>query len=148
MGDSRAHKELKKEKEYVDWTERPEWVFKVFKKPAGLMVNHMGDRMTLSKRELKELSLGKVDMARYPAVPKRMYRTFMVKVCEALGIIYRPYMLEQVTPPKVKRVRIEFPKKMPWDTALEEVEELKKKEEYWREEIAQLEEFFRRAKKK
>jgi len=146
MGNSDAYRELKKE--YVDWTERPEWVFKVFKKPAGLMIDHMGDRITLSERELRELTVGKVDMARYPSIPKRMYRTFLMKACEALGSIYRPYMLEQVTPPKVEKARIEFPQKMPWDTALEEVEELKLKEEYWREEIAQLEEFFRRAKKK
>jgi len=128
MVNSEAHKELAKKR--TDWTTRPEWSFKVFKKPAGLVIDHFGDVITFSKRELEELVTGRVDMARYPMIPKRLYRTLLVRATEALGIIYRPYMLEQIIPPKVKKVRIEFPEPFVWDVALKRAEDLKRRIDY------------------
>lgn len=127
MVNSEAYKKLKGEK--VDFIPRPEWVFKMFKEPAGLMIDHHGDVTTLSKRELKELVYGKTDFSRYPQIGRGMYRAVMKKAAEALGVIYRPYMVEAATPEKMKRVSFRLPKPKEWDIALKKVEELKEKEE-------------------
>lgn len=131
MGNSDAYKKLKKEegkeKGYVDWTDRPEWIYRVFTKPPGLLVDHFGDKTTFSEAELNVLVTGKVDMARYTQFPKSEYRTLLRRACEALGIVYRPYMLEQIIPPKVQKARIEFPEPREWDLAEKRAGELKKK---------------------
>lgn len=137
-----------KGEEFKDWTARPEWLFKVFKKPPGLLVDHFGDKLFLSEVELRELSRGKVDMSRYPMIPKKMYRVFMMNVADALGVVYRPYMVEAVTPEKVRRPRYELPKPKVWDVMEKRAKELKEKIERYKEEIKALEEFFRAVKKK
>lgn len=127
---------------------RPEWTFKVFKKPAGLLVDHFGDKLLLSERELKDLAVGKVDMSRYSAIPKKMYRVFMMNVVDALGMVYRPYMVEQVTPEKVRRPRYKLPEKMEWDIAEKRAKELKERYERIMVEIEALEAFFKAVKKR
>lgn len=159
MGDSKALKKLKSERP------KPEWVFKVFTKPPGLKVIHGGDVHVLSEAEMrtlmhgwwrKEWKLGerryisvehRVDLARYKWLPKYMYKRFVKAVCEALGIVYRPYMVEYLTPPKMRKAKIVFPEKMPWDKALKRSEELKEKVEYYKEFYEALDEFFKKVKK-
>ena len=123
---SEAYKKLKGEK---GWVARPEWEFKVFKKPAGLKIDHHGDVTILSTRELKELVYGKTDFSRYPQIGRKMYGAVMRKAAEALGVIYRPYMVEAATPERMKRVSFRLPEPKEWEIALKRVDELKKKEE-------------------
>jgi hypothetical protein len=145
MTGSEAHKKLKKEVEVV---EKPEWVFKVFHKPAGLFVDHFGDTMSLSKAELEDLVEGKVNMKYYTMVPKVMYRAFMIKVCEALGVVYRPYMVKRVTPEVMPKARIVFPEKTVFEEMEKWVETQKVSYRILSEEIKALEEFFKMVKKK
>ena len=144
--DSDALKKLKKKGAYVDWTARKEWEFKVFKEPAGLMIDHFGDTTVLSKGELEDLAYGRVKFSRYPQIPRYMYASVMRKATEALGIIYRPYMTEAATPPKVKKVRLVLPKPKPWDVALKKSEELKVYLEKRKDEIDRLEKFVKALK--
>lgn len=160
MGDSKAYKKLKEEEDELDrehrrlleeaekYKERPVWVFTVFKNPPGLKVDHFGDVLNLSYADLKEVAEGKVNMAYYPSIPKNEYRAFMLNVCDALDLVYRPYMLERITPEVMPKARVEFPEKKIWDKALEESEALKTSIRITKGEIARLEEFFKAVKKK
>lgn len=141
MGDSKAYEKLKKE--YVDWTAREEWEFRVFTKPPGLVIDHFGDKLVLSAAEVKDLVTGKATFARYPAIPKYMYRTIMVKAAEALGVVYRPYMVEAATPERVVKPRFELPKPKPWEVAEKKASELKERIERYKDEIARLEAFLK-----
>lgn len=114
-------------------------MFKERKGHEGLTVDHFGDKLQLSRSELEDLAFGKVKMDRYPMIPKNMYRPFMMNVADALGIVYRPYMVEAVTPERVERPRYELPEKKEWDKIGEYVEELKKKIERVDGEIEWLE---------
>lgn len=145
LGGSDAYRKLKKE-EGVDWTKREEWEFKVFKEPAGLMIDHFGDKTLLSKAELEDLAYGRVTFARYPQFPRYMVAPIMRKAAEALGIIYRTYMAEAVMPPKVVKPRIEIPKPKAWDVALKRSEVLKEIIEKRKAEIDRLEAFLKAVK--
>jgi len=165
MVNSDASKKLKKEVE--EKPERPEWQFKVFHRPPGMLIDHFGDRYNFSKEELEEISVGarsirffdkdekkwkerkeSIDLARYPWLPKGMYRTFMMNVCDALGIVYRPYMLERIMPEVLPKARIEFRQKLEWEKQLERTEDLKVKYKIINEEIKVIDEFYKMVKKK
>lgn len=147
MTDSEAHKKLKEEeKKAFEPPEREEWTFKVFTSPPGLSIDHFGDRLQLSKSELEDLVEGKVDMARYPMIPKYMYRKIIHSACDALGLVYRAWMVERVTPPTLPKARIEFPPKSIFDEILERTKDLEVKYRIYNEEIKALEEFFRMIK--
>ena len=130
-----------KEKKKQDEEIRPEWIFKVFKNPAGLAVDHSGEITTLSHYELRDLVFGDTNLGKYPMIPKRLHRTFLVKACDALDLIYRPQMLEAVKAPVIEKVKLEFDPKMPWDIALERAKELKVTIELWNKDIEKLEKF-------
>jgi hypothetical protein len=122
---SEALKKLKKEY-------KEEWVFKVFKNPPGLTIEHMGDTHQLSEKEMRDLMRGylrgeyymevikdkegheihvltMIDLSRYKWLPKYLYRRFLMYVCDALGLVYRPLMLEAVVSvPLTPKAVVEF----------------------------------------
>ena len=165
MGDSKAHKKLKEDE--VEVVERPEWVFKVFTKPAGLFIDHFGDKHNFSKDELEEVVTGEksisyfdvadkkwkekkelIDLGRYPWLPKGMYRAFVMNACDALGLVYRPYMVERITPEAMPKARIEFKQKSEVEKVLERTKDLEVKYRIIGEEIKALEDFWKLVKKK
>jgi len=165
---SEALKKLKKEAEVKE-----EWIFRIFDKPPGLTVNHLGEVHQLAEKELKDLMQGylkgeyymdviydpeerayvhvltMINLGRFRWLPKYLYRKFLKCVCEVLGIPYRPQMLEAVVPkPLTAKARVAFAEKKPWDLAEERAKELEERYERVWKEIEGLEKFFKEVKKK
>jgi hypothetical protein len=168
MPDSEALKKLKKEVEVKE-----EWIFKIFDKPPGLTVDHMGEAHQLAEKELRDLMRGYlkgeyfmdvvydpkekayvhvlkiIDLSRYKWLPRYLYKKFLKCVCEVLDIPYRPQMLDAVTAQRLTaKARIAFAEKKLWDLAEERAKELAERYERIYEEIAGLEKFFKEEKKK
>jgi len=168
MPDSEALKKLKKEVEVKE-----EWVFRIFDKPPGLTVEHLGDVHQLAVEELRDLMRGylkgeyymyviydpeekayihvmtMINLGRYRWLPKYLYNKFLRCVCEVLGIPFRLQMLDAVVPkPLTPKARVVFPEKKPWDEGLERCKELKEKFDRDKEEIEGLIKFFKEVKKK
>ena len=172
MGNSDAYKKLREEefeKEKKKRDLKAEWIFKEFKKPPGLAIDHMGEVHVLSDDDLRDLMRGYlqeyvwkgkisgevfeltpvVDLSRYAWLPKYMYRRFLRSVCEVLGIIYRPELLEEmIFPPETEKARVEFAEKPFWAAPEERAKELAKRYEYVYDEIEALERFFKSVKEK
>jgi len=172
MGNSEARKKLReeefeKEKKLRDI--KAEWICKVFKRPPGLAVDHMGEVHVLSEEDLRDLMRGYlreyvwkgkieeevfpiepiIDLTRYSWLPKYMYRRFLMAVCEALGIIYRPELLEElVYPRETEKARVEFPEKPYWIEPEKRARELSQRYEYIYDEIEALERFFKSVKER
>lgn len=167
MPDSEALEKLKKEV-----TVREEWIFRIFDKPPGLTINHMGEVHQLAEVELRDLMLGylkgeyyidvvydpeerayihvmtMINLGRYRWLPKYLYKKFLKCVCEVLDIPYRPRMLDAVVPkPLTPKARVEFAEKKPWDEGLERCEELKEKLDRDKDMIEGLIKFFKGVKK-
>ena len=165
---SEALKKLKKEVEV-----REEWIFRIFDKPPGLTVEHLGDVHQLAVEELRDLMRGylkgeyymyviydpeekayihvmtMINLGRYRWLPKYLYNKFLRCVCEVLGIPFRLQMLDAVVPkPLTPKARVVFPEKKPWDEGLERCKELKEKFDRDKEEIEGLIKFFKEVKKK
>jgi len=165
---SEAYKKLKKEVEVKE-----EWIFRIFDKPPGLTIDHLGEVHQLAEKELRDLMQGylkgeyymdviydpeerayvhvltMINLGRYGWLPKYLYKKFLKCVCEVLGIPYRPQMLEAVVPkPLTPKARVMFAEKKPWDLAEERAKELEERYERVWEEIEGLEKFFKEVKKK
>jgi len=182
MPDSEAYKKLKEEARVARGTVAyrykvretgAEWVFKVFDKPPGLTIDHRGETVTFSEKELRDLMRGylkgeyymeviydpvekayihvmaMINLGRFTWLPKYLYKTFLKSVCEALGIPYRVQMLEAVEPrPLTPKARVEFAEKKVWDVELERAKELKELLERSKREEEDLEKFFKAVLKK
>lgn len=174
MGNSDALKKLKNEfeKEKKKRSLKAEWIFKIFKKPRGLLVDHMGEVHQLTRKELEDLMRGylkgeyfmdviydeegkavhvmkMIDLSRYTWLPKYMYRRFLKAVCDTLGLVYRPFMLEAVTARRLTpKAMVEFGEKPFWHEPEERAKELAEKYEYVHGEIEALERFFKMQKEK
>ena len=160
MGDSKAYKKLKSQAE-----RKAEWRIEVV--DGTVVVDHFGEVHVISKKECKEIYKEAMEryyeilperikkgywglpysLARYKWLPKYMYRRFLRAVCEAVGKPYRAWMVDVLTPPKRVKARIVFPKKMEWDVLEERAKELKKKIEWYKGFIDDLEKFFKEVKK-
>jgi len=161
---SDAYKKLKKEEKEP----RPEWIFKVSTKPPSLVIDHMSDKHILSEKELREIMRGYlkgehyeavikdeetgelvhvlhiIDLSRYTWLPKYLYKRFLRSLCEALGLIYRPEMMEAVTPVKLTpRALVRFREKTIWEKEEEHAKETEDVVNLVNKDIAALEKFFK-----
>jgi len=99
-----------------------EWSFKVIKRKKGvrasLLIQQIGSPpLVLSEKELEDLYYARTDFARYPRIPRRLYKKVYLLVCEALGYPFNPSLYLKTVPEKWERVRIKIPPKPLWEKA-------------------------------
>lgn len=88
-----------------------------------------------------------INLKRYDWLPKYLYPRFLRHVCEALGIIYRPFMLEAVYPvPLTPKAMVEFRPKPFWYKYEKRLEELKTRDKITKSEADEAIEFLRKYK--
>jgi hypothetical protein len=161
LTNSEAYKKLK-----VDT--RPEWTFKIFTKPAALVVEHYDEAHTISEKEMRDLLKGFLEkeyvwkgkmeeevveippvltLERYKWLPKYLYPRFMRAVCEALGVPYSRAIVEAlVYEAETPKAKVEFKEPTEWEKAEKRAKELSQRYERLWEEIEALEKFYKEVK--
>jgi len=162
--DGAAYDKLKKESETVE-------EFVILYKPTTLKVTHDRIVHTLSEREMREVMKGyfqkdyymdvvkdeegnlvhilhPIDLSRFAWLPRYLYVKFVKSVCEALGIPFRPMMMESIVPvPLTPKARVEFRQKTIIEKTEARVEEIKTREGAMKREIDEIKQFFEGMKK-
>ena len=165
MVDGAAHDKLKKE------IENPAEEFVILRKPTTLKVTHDRIVHTVSLWEMKDVMRGyfdkefymdividdeghkvhilhPIDVSRFGWLPRYLYVKFVKSVCEALGILFRPIMMESIVPvPLTPKAKVEFRQKTIIEKTEIRVAEIKEREEAMKREIEDINKFFKGLKK-
>jgi hypothetical protein len=165
MVDGAAHDKLKKE------MDKPAEEFIILRNPTTLKVTHDRVVHTISAFEMKDVMRGyfekefymdvitdeeghkvhilsPIDLSRFTWLPRYYYREFVMSMCEALGILFRPLMMESVVPVRLTpKAKVMFREKTIIEKTEARVEEIKTREEAMKREIEDINNFFRGLKK-
>ena len=164
MVDGASHDKLKKEEDTGE-------EFVILRKPTTLKVTHDRIVHTVSLFEMKDVMRGyyekefymdivvdeeghkvhilhPIDLSRFAWLPRYLYVKFVKSICEALGIPFRPLMMESIVPvPLTPKARVEFRQKTVIEKTEARVGEIKEREEAMKREIEEISKFFKGLKK-
>lgn len=120
-----------------------EYYMDVIEIPVGY-IGKKGEKIQLKER-IPVMQV--INLKRYNWLPKYLYARFLRAVCEALGIIYRPFMLDAVFPvPLTPKAVIQFKPKPFWVEYERRIEAAKEREKLVKSEFDESIEFLKKLK--